>query len=444
MPPTIAARWMTCDAALHRLARLDEVAQVAGVDLAALAHPLRRLALVGDADLVVGVAQQAADDRRADRAGAAGDEDAVHVTVTGAPPARSSARSARRRRRRPGRRRSSSRGRRRAPRRRPAPRSRAARRAAELRWLVATTTASAPATASSSGCVGVATCGSWTATSASSRSSRRMSLWASESRSSSVSPLKASPRTAILRPSSVPSAALEPLDEEQRHRLVDARDGEQHARRVGALLGEGEVLAQARPGGEPRLGHAAARVVAVDEVDDLEDVRAVLLAVHHQQVGQRELRVAQDVRPDLRELGLDRRGLHDRRAEDAEQRADALAGALADAADDARQRVDLLEEPARRRCARARGRRRRPRRSRSRGAWRGSRRRSRSCPARSSSAGRSCGPRAGGGSRSSSAERMSEMSISMCENDGVPSVMTMCSACAASATRSDTVSVPAA
>src|SRR3712207_7073667 len=52
---------------------------------------------------------------------------------------------------------------------------------------------------------------------------------------------------------------------------------------------------------------------------DLEDVRPVLLAVHHQQVGQREGRVAQDVGPDLRELGLDGRGLHDRRVEDAEQ-----------------------------------------------------------------------------------------------------------------------------
>ena len=36
------------------------------------------------------------------------------------------------------------------------------------------------------------------------------------------------------------------------------------------------------------------------------------------------------------------------------------------------------------------------------------------------------------GSRSSSAERMSRMSISMCENEGVPSVMTMSSARAAS------------
>src|SRR5919202_470125 len=47
-------------------------------------------------------------------------------------------------------------------------------------------------------------------------------------------------------------------------------------------------------------------------------------------------------------------------------------------------------------------------------------------------------------SRSSSAPRMSRMSISMCENDGVPSVMTMCSAAASSATRSDHAIVPAA
>ncbi len=57
----------------------SSVAQVAAVDLAALAHPHRRLALVGDADLEVGVAQQAPDDRGADRAGAAGDEDAAHA-----------------------------------------------------------------------------------------------------------------------------------------------------------------------------------------------------------------------------------------------------------------------------------------------------------------------------------------------------------------------------
>src|SRR3954451_10789025 len=46
------------------------------------------------------------------------------------------------------------------------------------------------------------------------------------------------------------------------------------------------------------------------------------------------------------------------------------------------------------------------------------------------------------GSRSSRAPRMSRMSISMCENDGVPSVMTMCSADAASATRSLHAIVP--
>ena len=64
--------------------------------------------------------------------------------------------------RRPAPRRSSSTG------RRPAPRASARRaislqrlRAAELRWFVATTTASAPPTASSNDCVGVGTCGSW-------------------------------------------------------------------------------------------------------------------------------------------------------------------------------------------------------------------------------------------------------------------------------------------
>ncbi len=62
-------------------AGLVEVAQVAAVDLAALAHPLRRLALVGDADLEVGVAQQAPHDRRADRAGAAGHQHPAHASA---------------------------------------------------------------------------------------------------------------------------------------------------------------------------------------------------------------------------------------------------------------------------------------------------------------------------------------------------------------------------
>ena len=150
-----------------------------------------------------------------------------------------------------------------------------------------------------------------------------------------------------LAPGERPEAPRQALDEEQRDALVDPRDGEQHARGVRALLGEREVLAQARARGEAGLRHAAARVVVVDQLDDVEDVRAVLLAVHHEQVGQGERGVAQDVRPDLRELGLHRRGLHDRRAEDLEQAADDRAGPLADAADDARQRDDLLEEAAR-------------------------------------------------------------------------------------------------
>ncbi len=61
-----------------------EVAQVTQVELAALAHPLRRLAMVGDPNLPVGVAQQAADDRRADRAGAAGDEHPSHQCAASA------------------------------------------------------------------------------------------------------------------------------------------------------------------------------------------------------------------------------------------------------------------------------------------------------------------------------------------------------------------------
>ena len=61
-----------------------EVAQVAGVDLAALAHPGRRLALVGHAHLEGRVGQQAPDHGCADRAGAARDEYAVHFAAVSA------------------------------------------------------------------------------------------------------------------------------------------------------------------------------------------------------------------------------------------------------------------------------------------------------------------------------------------------------------------------
>ena len=137
---------------------------------------------------------------------------------------------------------------------------------------------------------------------------------------------------------------LEPLDEEQRDRLVHARHGQQHAWRARALLGEGEVLAQAGARRQPGPADAAARVVVVDQVDHVEDVRAVLLALHHQQVRQGELRVAQDVRPDLRELRLHRGGLDDLGAEHLEQLGRLRARSLAHAADDARQRGDLLQE----------------------------------------------------------------------------------------------------
>ena len=62
--------------------RLGEVAQVALVDLRALAHPVRRRALVGDAHVPVAVAQEPAHDRGADRAGASRHEDAAHAAVS--------------------------------------------------------------------------------------------------------------------------------------------------------------------------------------------------------------------------------------------------------------------------------------------------------------------------------------------------------------------------
>ena len=62
----------------RRLARVAQVAQIGRVDLTALAHPLRRLALIGDPDLEARIGEQTPDDRRSDEAGAAGDQDAIH------------------------------------------------------------------------------------------------------------------------------------------------------------------------------------------------------------------------------------------------------------------------------------------------------------------------------------------------------------------------------
>ncbi len=138
---------------------------------------------------------------------------------------------------------------------------------------------------------------------------------------------------------------LDALDQEQRHRLVDARNREQHAGGVRALLGEGEVLAQAGARGHAGLGDPAPRVVAVDQVDHVEHVGPVALAVHHQQIGQRERGVTQDVRPDLGQLGLHRRGRDDRGAEHREGGRGALGRRVVDAADDAGEGRDLLEEP---------------------------------------------------------------------------------------------------
>ena len=66
-------------AARDRRARLLGQTQVAGVHLAALAHPLRHRPLVGDAHLVGGVGEQVPGDGGADHAGAAGDENPAHA-----------------------------------------------------------------------------------------------------------------------------------------------------------------------------------------------------------------------------------------------------------------------------------------------------------------------------------------------------------------------------
>ena len=78
MPPTIAARWMTwlqpviaVRASLMVRRSPRWISQPSRIQS-------RRLALVGDPDLEGRVAQQAAHDGLTDRAGAAGDENAVH------------------------------------------------------------------------------------------------------------------------------------------------------------------------------------------------------------------------------------------------------------------------------------------------------------------------------------------------------------------------------
>ena len=65
-------------AAVERALSDLELAQIAFEHLAALRHPVRRRPVVGDADLEARVAQQAADDGRADRPGPAGDQHPGH------------------------------------------------------------------------------------------------------------------------------------------------------------------------------------------------------------------------------------------------------------------------------------------------------------------------------------------------------------------------------
>ena len=208
----------------------------------------------------------------------------------------------------------------------PRPRPRAPRRAARTR---------------------AGTCGSWRDTCASSRSSSRISFSDSESRRSSESRLKLSPSTATLRSRSEPSSrALRPFT---RNSGTVSWTRDTASSIPGALERSSEKAKSLRrqaPAVKPGRRHAAARVVVVDQLDYVEHVRVVLLALHHQQVRQRELRVAQDVGPDLRQLRLHRRGAHDLRAEHLEQVRSAVPRALADAADDARQSRDLLEEVA--------------------------------------------------------------------------------------------------
>ena len=103
--------------------------------------------------------------------------------------------------------------------------------------------------------------------------------------------------------------------------------------------------------------------------------RAVALAVHHQQVGEGEHRVAQDVGPDLGQLGLDRVVRTIGAPNTEKGRAARSVDASAHAPDNARKGRDLLEEAPRPRSARARAPRTGPRRPAARAASRGTRRR---------------------------------------------------------------------
>ena len=215
-----------------------------------LAHPRGRLALVGHAHLPApGRRSSRAHDGRADRAGAAGDEHAAHCDASGSD-ARARVREHLRRRR------SRSTGRPRAVaargsarRARPSKRGvvggdhhgvgaverrrRAARDSARHVRVVARRRRPARARAAGSACS------------------------ESESRTSSESRLKVSPSTATLRSrSEPPSRRLRPSTRNSGTRLVHARDGQQHAGRARALLGEREVLAQAGAGGQARAARS--------------------------------------------------------------------------------------------------------------------------------------------------------------------------------------------
>ena len=69
-------------AAVKRSASEVQLAQITSLDLAALAHPARRDAVIRDSDLEFRIGQQAPHDGRADRAGAARHEHARHQWVT--------------------------------------------------------------------------------------------------------------------------------------------------------------------------------------------------------------------------------------------------------------------------------------------------------------------------------------------------------------------------
>ena len=193
----------------------------------------------------------------------------------------------RRRRRTPGRCRARSTGRRAGSRGRRARRSsRSASGVEYALWLVATITTSAPVTASSKLEVGVATTGSCTDDVGQLALEQPDQLVRQRVALVVGVALEGQPEHGD---AALAQRAAEPaLDRRRRGTAARSRA---RARPRAACRARSSAPRRTRspcagtcPAVRPGSRHPAARIVAVDQLDDVEDVRAVALAVHHQQV----------------------------------------------------------------------------------------------------------------------------------------------------------------